>query len=58
MTTEVIGYTKKELIELMLGADIHCSVDRFVALAVALQTRALTVDTPTANAIGGQDDND
>lgn len=41
MTAEVIGYTKAELIETMLAAGIHTSVDKFRELAIELQRRAL-----------------
>jgi hypothetical protein len=37
----VIGYTTDELIKAMLNAGIHCSVDRFKALAIEIQQRAL-----------------
>lgn len=39
--TKVIGFTHKELIELMLSNDIHCSVDRFKTMAAAIQQKAL-----------------
>lgn len=38
---EPIGYNRREIVELMLSTGIHCSVDAFIQLAVALQTRAL-----------------
>lgn len=37
--SEVIGYTTSELIELMLSNGIHCSVDKFKALAVDIQSK-------------------
>jgi hypothetical protein len=40
-TTTVIGYTTAEIIELMGGAGIHCSLDRFKRLAIELQQRAI-----------------
>lgn len=40
MTTELIGYTKDEMIRLMLDNDIHCSVDKFCIVAMALQRAA------------------
>lgn len=38
---EVIGYSTAELIETMLSAGIHTSVDSFKRLAIELQRRAL-----------------
>jgi hypothetical protein len=40
---EVIGYTTAELIDLMLSNGIHCSLDRFKAVATAIQQKALDV---------------
>lgn len=37
----VIGYTTAELVDLMLDAGIHTSLDRFKRLAIALQSAAL-----------------
>jgi hypothetical protein len=41
MTPTVIGYTTAELVDLMLDAGIHTSLDRFKRLAIALQSAAL-----------------
>ena len=43
MTTqhEVFGYTTRELIDAMADAGIHCSLDRFRRLVIALQSAAL-----------------
>jgi len=41
MNPEVIGYTNRELIALMLDNGIHTSVDRFRSLAISLQSAAL-----------------
>jgi hypothetical protein len=38
---EVIGYSTRELIDAMGDAGIHCSLDRFKRLAIALQSAAL-----------------
>jgi alpha-D-ribose 1-methylphosphonate 5-triphosphate synthase subunit PhnH len=38
---EVIGYSTRELIDAMADAGIHCSLDRFRRLAIALQSAAL-----------------
>jgi hypothetical protein len=38
---EVIGFSTRELIVLMLDNGIHTSVDRFRSLAIALQSAAL-----------------
>jgi hypothetical protein len=38
---EVIGFSTRELIALMLDNGIHTSVDRFRSLAIALQSAAL-----------------
>jgi len=43
---EVIGYTTSELIELMLSNGIHCSVDKFKAIAAAIQQRAIGAAGP------------
>jgi hypothetical protein len=40
-TPTVIGYTTAELVDLMLDAGIHTSLDRFKRLAIALQSAAL-----------------
>ena len=40
-TPAVIGYTTAELVDLMLDAGIHTSLDRFKRLAIALQSAAL-----------------
>lgn len=37
----VIGYTRHQLIELMLHCGIHCSVDRFSEVVATLQARAI-----------------
>ena len=39
---EVIGFSTRELIALMLDNGIHTSVDAFKRLAIALQQAALT----------------
>ena len=41
MSAEVLGYTTRELIDAMADAGIHCSLDRFRRLAIALQSAAL-----------------
>jgi hypothetical protein len=41
MSQEIIGIPTAELIEMMLSAGIHTSVDRFKALAIEIQQRAL-----------------
>jgi hypothetical protein len=46
--SEVIGYTTSELIELMLSNGIHCSVDKFKAMAVAIQSK-VTECAPETN---------
>jgi hypothetical protein len=38
---EVIGFSTRELIDAMGDAGIHCSLDRFRSLAIALQSAAL-----------------
>jgi hypothetical protein len=38
---EVIGFSTRELIDAMADAGIHCSLDRFRRLAIALQSAAL-----------------
>lgn len=38
---EVLGFSTAELVELMLDAGIHTSVDRFKRIAIELQQRAL-----------------
>lgn len=40
--TEVIGFSHKELIEMMLSSGIHCSVDKFKSLALEIQKRAIS----------------
>jgi hypothetical protein len=39
--TAIIGFTRRELIELMLDNDIHCAVDRFENLACAIQQKVI-----------------
>lgn len=41
-TPTVLGYSTRELIDAMADNGIHCSVDAFKRLAIALQQRALT----------------
>ncbi|MFM0044093.1 hypothetical protein [Paraburkholderia sediminicola] len=43
MTTqyEVFGYTTDQLVDLMGDSGIHCSLDRFKQIAIALQQAAL-----------------
>lgn len=36
-----IGYTRREITDLMMQNGIHCSVDRFMSLVAALQQRAI-----------------
>ena len=45
--SNVIGYTRKELILLMLDNGIHCSVDKFEEVAITIQ-RAAFVGTGLA----------
>ena len=42
--SNVIGYTRKELILLMLDNGIHCSVDKFEEVAIALQQKVRVDD--------------
>ncbi|MBB5547510.1 hypothetical protein [Paraburkholderia fungorum] len=44
--SEVIGYTTSELIELMLSNGIHCSVDKFKAIAAEIQRKGLGATGP------------
>lgn len=37
----VIGYTQRELIEVMLSAGIHCSVSKFEEVAAAIQQKVI-----------------
>ncbi|CAE6811341.1 MAG TPA: hypothetical protein VGU01_02950 [Sphingomicrobium sp.] len=39
--SEVIGYTTPELVEVMMRAGIHCSLDQFKRVAMDLQRKAL-----------------
>jgi hypothetical protein len=39
--SEPIGYTRREIVELMLSNGIHCGVDAFMQLAAQFQQRAL-----------------
>jgi hypothetical protein len=51
MTQEVIGIPTAELIEMMLNAGIHTSVDRFKALAIEIQQRALKAQDENKEAV-------
>lgn len=37
----VIGYTQRELIEVMLSAGIHCSMSKFEEVAAAIQQKLI-----------------
>jgi hypothetical protein len=45
MTTP-IGFTRRELIDLMLNSNIHCSVDKFEEVACAIQQKVIDAAGP------------